>query len=297
MSRKKTEFPSWGLRIPAALLALAMTICLWGAQLSLLGLQVMTSTGLHQRAALAADVVDLQMARIREKTEKLAEENGFPAETLLDLIRREDVEAYDRQVVAWWTGAAASGKLEAEPLFHLEGAVEALRAQESFTAGLEPMMESIVLSRIAGEAEEIVQKSAVLFRDVLVEAGVRMAGERVNLPQITALLRKVPPLAGLGALLCAGLIALLLSRRIQAAGQYIGGALSAVGLLMVLGLIGMRILNIGGMIAEASALMTAQYAHLARIITLETLGGAAVLMAAGGLLMAWAGKEYRRHEA
>ena len=50
----------------------------------------------------------------------------------------------------------------------------------------------------------------------------------------------------------------------------------------------------GDAIGEASAALQAQYIHLARIITLETIGGAVFLMIVGGLLMTWAVKTRRK---
>ena len=295
--KQKRVYPAKWVHIPAALLALILTVCLWGTQLSLVGLQTLTSTELHQRAAAAKDVVDLQMERIAGDVKDLAEEYGFSPEPVIELIRREDVEQLDRDIVTWWTGTTSTGKMGEEPEFTLEGAEKVLQADQKFAGGLDPLLAVSTVDRVVIQITACVKKSAVLFRDILVNAGVRMAGERLDLPEAVTLLKKVPLLAGMAALLCTGLIALLMSRRILTAGQYLGGALIACGLLAALGLLIMKSLNLRGMIAEASAALEAQYAHLSGTITLEVLGGAAVLILLGAGLMILARKEYRRDEA
>ena len=109
-------------------------------------------------------------------------------------------------------------------------------------------------------------------------------------------LGKVPLAALAAALLFAGLIALCMSRRLQTAGHFIGGAMAAAGLLTALTLLPVKMLNLRGMLAEASGALTAQSAHLERILTLESLGCAVLLIIAGVLLMLLAKKEYARHE-
>ena len=293
--KKKNKLPAGWVRIPAAVLALLLTMCLFGTQLSLMGLQVMTSAGLHRRAALAADVVDLQTERIARDVKKLAAEHGFDPEPILAAITRDEVEQMDRDVVDWWTGGMAEGKLGEEPVFDSAGIEKALRADRDYMSGLDPLLAENTLSRVAGDIGDRVRGSAVLFRDMLVEAGARIVGERVNLPQAVALLRKVPLALGLAGLLLAGLIALLMSRRIGTAGQFIGGALAACGLLAALMLLIMKMLNLRGMIAEASALLEAQYAHLAGDVTLEALGIALALIACGVGLMLIARRETRKY--
>ncbi len=291
---KRTGFPSPGVRIAAAFFAWILTGCLLAATLSLLGIHAMTSSGLHTRVALGKDSVDRQMERIEEKIQKMAEEYGFAPETVSALITRESVEAYDREIVAWWTGAASSGTLPEEPHYEPEGIGEALNADEEFLRGREEAMIRVNSDSVEREIAETVEKSAVLFRDLLIQAGFRFAGDSVDLPMMVSLLRKIPVIAGLAGLLMAGLIALVTSRRIRTAGRYIGGAMCACGLLMILVTILLKLLNLRGMIAEASAAMETQFIHLARILNLETLGCALVLMVLGGLLMLSARKDERK---
>ena len=71
-------------------------------------------------------------------------------------------------------------------------------------------------------------------------------------PRLLWKLPRLPRLLGICCGLLAGFIALIMSRRILTAGQYIGGAFGGAGLLM-LGMIPlMRSLRLREMVAEAS---------------------------------------------
>ena len=293
-AEKQNRLPSAGARIPAFLCALILTGCLLATLLSLGLIQVLTDAGLHTRAALARDSVDLQMERIQAEVQALAGEYGFAPGTLDALVTREKVEQYDREIVAWWTGAATAGSLEEEPAFPLDGLMDALRADSGFAGEQEEVILQVNADAVGRKLQSGIGRSAVLFRDLLLQAGIRFAGDTVDLPMMTALMRKIPLITGLAALLMAGLVALCMSRRIQTAGQYIGGALAACGLLMI-GFAGvLRMLNLRGMIAEASRALEMQFVHLSHTLTLEILGCAAVLLVLGALLMLLARKELRK---
>ena len=289
----KVKMPAGAWHIPAALLAVLLTVTLWGTQLGLFGLRGLTSVSLHERVSLDRSAVDLQMKRIREGVDALGAEYGFSAEPVAEAVTREQVEALDRQVTAWWTGLFATGEMTDAPVFTAD-VQEILRADTAFMEGLNPLMVNNTLETIENRISETVRKTAVLFRDQLVNAGLQRVRGSVNLPQAMELLRQVPLVCGLASLLLAGLIALMMSRKIQTAGQYIGGALSGCGLLMLLTLFLMKTMNLRGMIGEASQALEAQYSHLARILSLEVMGAAAAAMILGGLLMAWAARTRRR---
>ena len=294
MSGETKKLPSRGWTAPAYLCALLMTGALFLCLLSLLGLQMLTSPGLHERAALSGDAMDLQMTRIREKVTALGEEYGFDPEPVLALIPREDVEELNRQVIRRWTGALASGRTEEAPGFEAVGVEELLASGEAWIERPEDTVLRNRAREVTREVNSAVWKSAVLYRELLTETGFEMAGRRVNLPQTAELLRRAPVILALVFLLAAGLTALMMSRRIRTAGKYIGGAMSAVGLLLVLALALGTAMGIQRMIGEASALMEVQYAHTARVLRTELLGAALVLTTAGNLLMRRARKEIRK---
>ncbi len=282
---KRRNLPGRGARMLSAVFALLLTGLLALTVLTAGGLRLLTDPEIHLRSALAQDAMDLQMARIEEKLGAIAEEYGLAPETLKALVTREDVEKLNESVVRWWTGAVVSGKLEARPAFHLEGAEEALRADEAWIAGMNPLTVNNAIYAVVGKAERAVADSAVLFRDMLVKTGIELAGRRINLEEVMGLLPRLPRLLGICCGLLAGFIALIMSRRILTAGQYIGGAFGGAGLLM-LGMIPlMRSLRLREMVAEASELLAVQFTHLTRAADAGLVILAIGMAALGAVLM------------
>ncbi len=292
--KKNRTLPGRGASFLAGLLAFLLTGTLLAALCSGAALFTLSSGDLHTRAALNAGAVDLQMDRIRENVTGLAEEYGFEAKPILDLITRESIEDLDREIAVWWTASAVSGKLGESPAYDLTAAESLLRKDEAFISSLDPMMVNATVQSILQEIGKSVKRSSVLFRDTLVQAAAGFAGKERNLPEIFAAAGRIPGIACAASLLLAGLIALLMSRSILTAGKYIGGALAACALLW-LGCMGLiHTLDLGGMIAEASALLSAQFAQLSHDLTMLSFAAAAVLLIAGILMMVPAGKAYRK---
>ena len=269
-----------------------MTAALWLGAMAGLAAQALTSESLYARAALSEDAFRAQMERIRQDLDALGEEYGFDADRLYSLVREEEVRALDQEVIRWWTDFTRTGAAGTEPEFVLAGAEEALRNDAAFLAAQEdPALVKSRIEMIARKAGDGIAGSALLIRGWMVRLVSQMAGQRMNLKTMLAVLRRAPYLAGAFALLMAGVTALLRSRRIQTAGEFIGGAMMAAGVLCAatMGLI--RALDLRGMIAEASAGLGTQAAHMARILSLEAAGVSLVLIAAGILLVRRAGKE------
>ena len=292
MSEKKRgrTRPARWLGVPAVLCAMMLTACLFLGLVSLLAAQVMTSPAMHERAATAEDVMDLQMARIQEELTELAEEYGFDPADLTELVSRDAVKELNRKIVRWWTGSLAEGELLESPSFNLEGVEEALSQDEAFISRVDDVVLHLTLEGIRNKASDIVRKSGLQFRELIVNLGGRMAAERADLPEIMGLMKQAAPLMLLTALLLSGLIALLLSRDIRSSFLYIGGSLSGSGLLMILCWTLLKLMDFRRMVAEASAALVMQVSNLGNMITLEMLGTAAALLALGGLLMAWSSR-------
>ena len=293
MNGKAKNLPAKACHVPAALLAVLLTIALFATQLGLIAIQMTGSRSLHLRVALDDATVQNQMNRIAEDVRELAAEKNFSADPVIAAVSREIVEALDREVVAWWTDLARTGELTEAPGIHVDLG-ETLQADGGFIGGLNPLTVNGEIESIESRVDQMIRKSAVLFRDQLLQAGLQRVGGSLNLPMMTELLQKLPGLGGLAGLLLAGLIALIMSRKIQTAGQYIGGAFSACGLLMLTALALMKSMNIGSMIGEASSALQSQYSHLARIISTEVIAGAVFAMVIGGLLMTLAVKVRRK---
>ena len=293
MKKQRKSLPAAIWHVPAAVLALILTACLWATQLGIFSLQAASSIRLHERVALDGNIVQSQMNRIAEEMASIAAEYGFDAQKVTAVISREQVEDLNRQVVKWWTGLLSTGEIGEAPGFHAELG-EILRADTEFTAGQNETQINGRIETIQTQVDEMVRKSGVLFRDQLVKAMIQKASDRINLKEGTALLKILPWIGGAVCLLLAGVIALMMSRKIQTAGQYIGGALCACGLLMIETLMLIRQLNLGESIGEASPALQTQYLHLARALGTEVIGTAIVLMILGGVMIAGAVKARRR---
>ncbi len=295
MSEKmRKNMPAKGWNIPAAILAVLLTMALWATQLGAVSLWVVSSQRLHERVALSQESIDHQMTRIEAEISAIGEIHHFDPAPVTAAVTRESVELLNRQTVAWWTGFGATGELQDPPTYHAD-LKENLMKDQGFMQGLEETTINSTIEQIEARVDEAVRKSVVMVRDELIQGGLQRVTDRVDIPKILEIIRKLPGLGAAASLLLAGLIALMMSRRIQVAGQFIGGALSGCGLLMLLTLGLLKALHLEACIGEASAALQAQYHHLARILTMETIGLAALLMIVGGLLMAWAARTMRKY--
>lgn len=294
--KKTRRLPARWTSIPAVIAALLLTGALLITLLGGTGVYLMTNQSLHVRAAQNREAVDLQMQKIRTGMEKLGAEYGFDPEPLIDLIDRDSVEILDQEVAAWWTSVLRTGEMTEKPVYEPEGVEDTLLADQNFIDGLDPMVQATTLSTISRRAGQIVLKSAMLFRDALVQMALSFAGEKVDLPDLMAAMQKVPLIGCAACLLLAGLIALLMSRNLIIAGKYIGASISACGLLWIVVMALTWALNLRGMIAEASAALEIQFASLTQFLTGSGFALAAGLMLLGGVLMALARREYRRYE-
>ena len=293
MSEKKKNLPARGWKIPAAVCALLLTVTLFLTQAGLIGIHVLTSRSLHERVALTDETIDTQMTRIGAAIDALAEEYGFKAEPVKAAVNREEIRELNRQTVGWWTGVTANGEAGELPSWY-PSLADTLNADADFIASLNPMTVNSTIQSIESRVGQAGRKSVVLFRDEILNALLGRVKGRVDLPEMMGIIRILPLTGALVSLLLMGLIALMLSRRIPLSGQYIGGAFSACGLLMILEWVLVKTMNLRGMIGEASTALMNQYVHLARILTLEVLGGAVLMMVLGGLCMAWAEKSRRK---
>lgn len=295
MSKKtKKNLPAKGWNVPAAILAVLLTMALWATQLGAVSLWAVSSQRLHERVALSQESIDRQMTRIAAEISAIGETHHFDPSPVTAAVTRENVEALNRQTVAWWTGFGATGELQEPPVYHTD-LKDVLVKDQGFMQGLEETTVNSTVEQVEARVDEAVRKSVVMVRDELIQGGLQRVTDRVDIPKVLEIIRKLPGLGAAASLLLAGLIALMMSRKIQLAGLYIGGALSGCGLLVLLTLGLLKALRLEASIGEASAALQAQYHHLARILTMESIGLATLMMIVGGLLMAWAVKTLRKY--
>ena len=296
MKNKKTTVrrSAPAARIVAFLLSFVLTLTLFitlcGAEWNLLTMNV-----LHERVSLDASVVDEQMGLIGDAVKMLAERYGFDADRVTEAIGRDTVEAMNREVTAWWTGILRTGSSEGSPVYHAQAVEETLKEDGAFLARYETYEIKETIKTVAAEIDDAVTKTVLQVRGVLMDFGLKKVTEKIDLAGLLHLMRQVPAVTGLVSLLLAGLIALLLSRRLCESLKYYGGVLGANGLLILMAYVLVRQMDPGAMIREASGRLFTQYMLLGRILTAEVLGAAAVLIALCVLLMLLYGRNNRRN--
>ena len=260
----------------AGLLTLSLTLCV----LCFFAVRALTDHSLHEQITTNDTVMGWQMARAEEKIGELAQEYRFPAELTTDLLTLEAFREKNREVAAWWTEVLTTGKSNSTPDWKLPELRSALEMNPSFAEGLD---ESEVASR-AIEATEAVEKvlsvTVLPVRIKLVRAGLDWLQKRVHVGSLVRFASGLPVILLALAALLAGLIALINVRHpvgwMRIFGCVLGGAALSLAVVMLL----FRLLNLDGMIREASQVLSAQYGILAGNTLLRlglmTLGFAAL---------------------
>ena len=100
----KMRRTAWPVRVISALLSVLLALALAAGCAGYMMVSVLTHASLHEQVALDSRVTDMQMARITLRVEELAAQYGFAPESVLDVVTRDSVAAYSREVIAWWMG-------------------------------------------------------------------------------------------------------------------------------------------------------------------------------------------------
>lgn len=256
---------------------LLLTFFLLMTAVTLLLGHLLTSDSLHERIATDSEVVNEQLHRIGEEVELMAEEYGFAPETVMNLISAEKMQNMNRDASRWLSDAFRNGKLRDTPVFHAESLGEALMADESFVASQDPYMLRNTIQQITGEVEKTAAEKAMAFREILLRAAERIAGKTVSLPTVSALAQQIPALLIFCSIGLAGLIALLTSRKMRLSLRYIGAAMSACGILLLIGIGMIALLGIRPILSEISVLISRKFSLLSLYATVLT-GSTAIIM-------------------
>lgn len=289
MSGKKAGYPGKAARFAAAVLALVLTGTLFMTALGFLGAHWLTSQSLHERIATDGQVIGEQMKRIGDEVKLLAEEYGFSKETVMHEISEEALKEADLKASRWLTDALREGKLGEVDGFNAATVEEALQADEAFVSGQDPFMLKNTEQQIRSRIEAFVTEQTLTFREILLRAAEKTAGQTVHLPTLATLLRQIPLLLLLASAVIAGFIALSVSRALKGCLRYIGSAVTACGILLLIGLALFYLLDIGNVMKEISVSAARKYELLAVRIGAET-GVTALLLTIGGLVCTGVGR-------
>lgn len=228
MSKRKHH--GWLRGLLGYVLALLLTVSIVAACALTLLDTLLTDQALHERVALDSRVVDAQMARIEETVNELAEAYAFAPETALSLVTRERVEAYGREMVAWWMGLLGGHPDAEAPFLDIQEMEDAIREDERFRENTnEFMRRTIARDSVAYPIVKAAQEAVIPVRVSLIALAMPEVAERVDIPMLVGLLGKAKI-----ALYAASAILLALVLLTQGRNRFLFGsvALTAAGLLL-----------------------------------------------------------------
>ena len=264
----------------AFLLAVFCTAAVFGT----LGVQALTSAAAHAQAATDGRVLDEQMRRIEENIEGMAEEYGFSADAVKEVVNRDAVLRADTEAAAWWTYLLTEGLAGPVPRIYsqeLEDAVASTMKRKGWgEEDTEPDPQTV-----ASALADMIENSVFPMREMILTTGMDFVNGRADIPGMVRTVMKLPLLGLVLGLAAAGLIALLLGREISRSLKYYGAALAGAGFTVLAVVILVRIIRPEAMIAEASGPLAGEVGALLGKAGLEAGIAAAVLLAAGYLFL------------
>ncbi len=266
-------------------LGLILTLVLFLTAETLLGGHVLLSGTVHGIVTGDAGVLESQMKGIRERIGVLAEEKGFSEETVMKEITTEGLKQLNTACGEWLRNILLTGKAGETPAYPTEGIRKALESDQAYMESLNPFMADQEIANLTGAVGRAVTEKSLQFREVLLRAAVKTAGKEMSLEALSQVIRKVPILLGILALILSGLIVLLLGKRAVLSLKYIGAAMAACGLLMILGLISIPLLGISSMLSSVSDMLARECHLLTVVLAAETVVSALVLGTLGILGM------------
>lgn len=277
MSGSKRRWPRMAQGLVGYLLTLMLAVSLTGACMLTLMHRLLTDQALHERVALDDLVIDAQMTRMEEEVGALAQAYGFAPETAMAQLTRESVQAYGRDIVAWWMGLMGERPELEAPFLDTSALENAVRADELFRESTEEYM------RRAVARDDVAYPIAKTLRETVMPVRVSVIGlmvpevlERVDVPRLIRVL-------GDGVIGLYGLSAALLALVLMSQGRnrciYGSVGLLAADVLLVVMTAAVFLADLPGAMAALSAALSLQLALLERAL----LPG--VLLAEGALLL------------
>ena len=264
------------------LLAMVTALCMLLTAVTGLTHFLISSTGLHERVALSPPVHDAQRQRIDEAVSTLAAQYSFDPACVNPLLSDEAIAQYNRDVIAWWTGLFGSTPTVQAPTFSSAELMDAVLADEAFRAATPSgRRKAIARDDIAATLAEQVEQSVLPLRTSLISLALTQLFQRVQLARYTAFLPLLPWLFALLSAFGAALMVLCMHCRPMRALPYIGRALSAAGLCLLLALAVLHAANLPAFVGQVSAMAALQLSTLFTCLRPVVWGIAALITLAG----------------
>ncbi len=281
MSKRISGMPGAFAHTVSAVLALLMTLCLFLSGCTALVSHLINNTSLHESVALSDEVLAAQKEKIFAKVDALTETYSFNKETVTAFLTDDAIKSYNQEVIAWWTSLLGTAPSLSAPAWPTTDMTEAIMADEQFKESTSTgRRRAIARDEIAAVIAQTVQETVLPVRSALISLGMSQVLQRISVAKYTSVLPHLPwILLGVSAMLMC-LTVLVMARRPLRALAYIGGAVAAAGLLMLLMSAGITLLNIPGWIGQVSSMLSLQCSLLLGKLmpVLWISGGAALLL-------------------
>lgn len=260
----RSQMPGAAAHVFAVFCALLLSLFIFLGSCMLLLTNLLTNREMHYQTALSPDIVDAQMNVIAQRIKYIAEDNKLKEEDLMP--SRESVQNYGLRIVDWWMGLIGQKPDLNIPIYTPDYNAEIAEAASEDTAG---------------QIADIVQHAVFPLRRELIEIGLPLVMKYADLYDYSRYLPYIAAALWLLGLFAAGLIALLLSRRMFVSLQYIGGALGAAGLLVGCIPLFIKWIGLEPWLAQANPVLLSQYSMLTQMIVLWTVILGIILLIAG----------------
>ncbi len=279
MSSRIPGMPGGAAHAAAVILSLIMTLCLLLSGCTALANTLMNNTALHESVALSDQVQAAQKAKIFAKVNTLAEKYSFDPETVNAFLTDEAIADYNRQVIAWWMSLLDTAPSLTAPSFSTTDMIEAVMADEQFKENTSTgRRKAIARDEVAAVIAQTVQETVLPLRSALISLGMSQVLQRINLAKYTAIVPHLPWIfLGISVMLMC-LTVLVMARRPLRALAYIGGSLSAAGILDLALILCLKLLDLPGWVGQVSAMLSLQVSLLQeRLMPLMLIGGGCAL--------------------
>ena len=255
----------------AFLLAVFLFVTLLGS----MGLQMLTSAGLHLSVAADEGMLDRQLEQIYANIDLMAREYGFSADEVKAEVSREELKEMNRKAAEWWTHLLTEGEEGTTPRWH-SGTIDDIIYAAAERKELREEPQTVVT-----DLTEMMENTVFPMRETTLAFGTKLAKDEADIKGIIRSVRKLPLLGLMISLACAGMIALLTGREFFRSLKYYGTAMAAAGLSLIAACILFIAARPGAIIAEASEGLAREFGTMAGKIGAGAGIAAAVLMAAG----------------
>lgn len=263
-------------------LMLVMTLgCLcWLAE------DVLTNAEMHASIALDQRVTDAQMQAIDRQVTELAQAQPFQKETVMNIVTRESVEQYNREVIAWWLGLMQADPTVEAPTFDTGDVQAAVREDPVFLENVpSSRRRAVARDDIAYEVGRAVEKAVLPVRTDVLAILLPPVLQRVDVPSLMNYFALLPMLCGIAAGALALLVLLVMLRRPSKALMYMGAGLGASALCMAGVGAAAYLLGITAYVAELSPVLAMQVSLLTKQIALRAGVYAACTLVLGWVLI------------